>query len=67
MSDSISAPDGAIPAGSRWRENASGRVVVVAYSVSHLPWLYYEDDPERRRFCCNVEDFFMWDRFTRLT
>lgn len=55
-----------IPPGSRWLELDSNRVVVIDGYPNSL-WWHYEDDPAKTSWTCCVEDFFIWNRFRRLT
>ena len=56
-----------IPSGSRWFEQATGRVVVIVRPGPNSPWWRYEDDPGWVTWHCCVEDFLVWGRFRRLT
>ncbi len=54
----------AIEVGGRWREVATGRVVVIlareVYGTG--PAWRYEDEPRGWHYCC-AEDFVLWGRF----
>jgi len=58
---------GDIPIGSRWRETDTNRVIVIVGPGPDSPWWHYEDDPKRELCYCCVEDFYLWNRFVRLT
>lgn len=57
-----------IEKGSRWLEVETGRVIVMLNSPSEAdatPWWHYEG--ETTPWHCFIEDFYLWNRFRRLT
>lgn len=59
-----------IPLGSRWRDLEDAKLrtaVVVRIPGPSSPWLCYEGEPESSMWYCCVEDFFIWNRFERLS
>jgi hypothetical protein len=54
--------------GQRWREKATGRIIVILQEEVHGtgPAWHYENESHRAWHYCCIEDFVIWDRFEPL-
>lgn len=56
-----------LPAGSRWRDGRSGKVVVILRRRGEKVWVRFEDETDDEKFRCAVEDFGITGWYTRVS